>query len=73
MDRRQEIIERLDGLQRDMDLIKEKLEENGRQTVKMDGHVDFVEKVYQRVEDPFHFMCRKVCQLMGNETKALGN
>ncbi len=66
-----EIIKRLDNLQRDLDLVKEKLEVIEGQTGKMEGHINFVEEVYQRVQDPFHFMCRKVSQLMGNETKSL--
>ena len=60
------ILEKLDRIQHDIDTIKVQLDQIAPQTQKMDQHVDFVNTIYSNVKRPFHFICDKTSQLMGN-------
>ncbi len=52
---------KLEQLEKDVQEIKE-------QTTKMDGHVDFVNNVYEKVEAPLHYITDKFHYMIGSST-----
>ena len=64
-----EVIQRLDKMQCDIDEIKEGIKQIVPQTQKMDEHIDFINIVYSKVKRPFHFICDKTSHFMGKSIK----
>ena len=61
--------ERLDQIEKKLDLILELLQEDVKKNCeKMGSHIDFVENVYDNVKNPLGFLCNKVNTLRGNTT-----
>ena len=64
----EKVNERLDIIESKIDLILEIL--NGdlkKNTEKMAGHVEFVEKVYDKVKNPLGYLCNKISRFSGNQ------
>ena len=65
-----EILKRLDQIQRDIAIIKQRLDLIEPQTQKMDRHVDFVNDVYSSVKKPFHFICHQANYLISGSSSS---
>ena len=56
----EEIMGRLDMIERKLDLIMERLQENGDSCQKMSQHIDFIETAYQSLRSPLDFIRSKL-------------
>jgi hypothetical protein len=64
--------ERLKRLENKVDLILEILNGDLKKNCdKMAGHVDFVERVYDRVKNPLGFICDKIKRFSGGSDQNL--
>jgi hypothetical protein len=53
------IIEKLEQIENRLNLMESNIEEMKRDTLKMSNHISFVERVYKRIEYPFHYIMDK--------------
>ena len=69
----EELFERLDKLEKNVQELTESLKVL-RATIdndvkpncsRMEGHIDFVEKVYKNVRSPMYFICNKINRFTG--------
>ena len=57
------ILEKLEKLEISHDELKIKVCEIHKNTNRMEHHIDFVEKTYEKVKTPFHYLMEKVSLL----------
>ena len=74
----QDVLDKLNEIQRDISIIKKDVSEIKEQlnkvengTSKMTSHIDFVDTVYEKVKSPLNFVCNKFSMVAGNNTEII--
>ena len=57
--------ERIDALEKKLNLILQKLESVEKGTDKMGSHIDFINEIYFRVQTPLFWICDRVNYMRG--------
>lgn len=64
-DETQELSERIDNLEKKLDLIINKLNTVEKGTDKMTSHIDFINDIYTRVQTPLFWICDRINHMRG--------
>ena len=64
-DETQELSERIDNLEKKLDLIINKLNTVEKGTDKMTSHIDFINDTYTRVQTPLFWICDRINHMRG--------
>ena len=68
-----EMNEKIDRIEKKIDMLLEKMEISVKECNKMGEHIDFIENVYDTVKFPLSYICDKVNVFSGTETNSLEN
>ena len=68
-----EMNEKIDRIEKKIDMLLEKMDISVKECNKMGEHIDFIENVYDTVKFPLSYICDKVNVFSGTETNSLEN
>ena len=52
-----EILKKLNQIESDINEMKREMKEIKTGVQKMDNHIDFIERIYNQIKLPFHYIC----------------
>ena len=59
-DKLDDILEKLNNIEKKLSILMEKTEENSENCQKMSNHIDFIEKVYSTLKSPLEYVTGKL-------------